>query len=171
MGEELNKAVTVKKTKKRWFMLFLLFILTAINYLDRTNMAVAAPSMSSDLGFDAATMGLLFSAFSWSYGLMQIPGGWLLERFGSRVSYTVSLFLWSAFTVAMGFGKSFASLFGIRLAIGAAEAPAFPTNSRVVAAWFPDKERATATSIYTATLPNAPMSIKGSWIIFVKAEG
>ena len=150
MGEELNKAVTVKKTKKRWFMLFLLFILTAINYLDRTNMAVAAPSMSSDLGFDAATMGLLFSAFAWSYGLMQIPGGWLLERFGSRVSYTVSLFLWSAFTVAMGFGKSFASLFGIRLAIGAAEAPAFPTNSRVVAAWFPDKERATATSIYTA---------------------
>lgn len=150
MGEELNKAVTAKKTKKRWFMLFLLFILTAINYLDRTNMAVAAPSMSSDLGFDAATMGLLFSAFSWSYGLMQIPGGWLLERFGSRVSYTVSLFLWSAFTVAMGFGKSFASLFGIRLAIGAAEAPAFPTNSRVVAAWFPDKERATATSIYTA---------------------
>ena len=87
MGEELNKAVTVKKTKKRWFMLFLLFILTAINYLDRTNMAVAAPSMSSDLGFDAATMGLLFSAFAWSYGLMQIPGGWLLERFGSRVSY------------------------------------------------------------------------------------
>ncbi|MBF1317748.1 MAG: MFS transporter, partial [Megasphaera micronuciformis] len=150
MGEELNKAVTAKKTKKRWFMLFLLFILTAINYLDRTNMAVAAPSMSSDLGFDATTMGLLFSAFAWSYGLMQIPGGWLLERFGSRVSYTVSLFLWSAFTVAMGFGKSFASLFGIRLAIGAAEAPAFPTNSRVVAAWFPDKERATATSIYTA---------------------
>ena len=76
MGEELNKAVTAKKTKKRWFMLFLLFILTAINYLDRTNMAVAAPSMSSDLGFDAATMGLLFSAFAWSYGLMQIPGGW-----------------------------------------------------------------------------------------------
>ena len=70
-----------KKTKKRWFMLFLLFILTAINYLDRTNMAVAASSMSDELGFSAATMGLLFSAFSWSYGLMQIPGGW-------AVSYT-----------------------------------------------------------------------------------
>lgn len=50
----------------------------------------------------------------------------------------------------MGLGKSFASLFGIRMAIGAAEAPAFPTNSRVVAAWFPSHERATATSIYTA---------------------
>ena len=138
------------RTKKRWFMLTLLFILTAINYLDRTNMAVAAPSMSRDLGFDAATMGFLFSAFSWSYGIMQIPGGLFLERFGSRLTYTVSLFFWSAFTIVMGFGRSFASLFGIRLAIGMAEAPAFPTNSRVVAAWFPDRERATATSVYTA---------------------
>jgi len=51
---------SAKKTKKRWFMLFLLFILTAINYLDRTNMAVAASSMSDELGFSAATMGLLF---------------------------------------------------------------------------------------------------------------
>lgn len=131
-------------------MLFLLFILTAINYLDRTNMAVAASSMSDELGFSAATMGLLFSAFSWSYGLMQIPGGWFIERFGSRIVYTASLFLWSLFTMFMGLGKSFASLFGIRMAIGAAEAPAFPTNSRVVAAWFPSHERATATSIYTA---------------------
>ncbi|ERT57988.1 transporter, major facilitator family protein [Megasphaera vaginalis (ex Srinivasan et al. 2021)] len=141
---------TEKPTNRRWFMLLLLFFLTAINYLDRTNMAVAAPSMSSELGFDAATMGLLFSAFAWSYGLMQIPGGWFLEHFGSRIAYTISLFLWSAFTVIMGLGRSFVSLFGIRLAIGAAEAPAFPTNSRVVAAWFPNHERATATSIYTA---------------------
>ncbi len=140
----------VKKTRKRWFMLFLLFLLTAINYLDRTNMAVAAPSMSAELGFDAATMGLLFSAFAWSYGLMQIPGGWFLQLFGSRTAYTISLFFWSLFTVLMGLGQSFASLFGIRLAIGAAEAPAFPTNNRVVTTWFPTKERATATAIYTA---------------------
>lgn len=148
--ENMKEHAAQKKTNKRWFMLFLLFILTAINYLDRTNMAVAAPSMSAELGFNAASMGLLFSAFAWSYGLMQIPGGWFLEHFGSRIAYTISLFLWSGFTVLMGFGKSFASLFGIRMAIGAAEAPAFPTNSRVVASWFPDSERATATSIYTA---------------------
>ncbi|WP_302593204.1 MFS transporter, partial [uncultured Megasphaera sp.] len=131
-------------------MLSLLFVLTAINYLDRTNMAVAASSMSQELEFNAATMGLLFSAFSWAYGLMQIPGGWFIEYVGSRISYTVSLFFWSLFTIFMGLGNSFASLFGIRLAIGATEAPAFPTNSRVVASWFPAKERATATSIYTA---------------------
>lgn len=142
--------LTTHKTRKRWFMLFLLFLLTAINYLDRTNMAVAASSMSNELGFNAATMGLLFSAFSWAYGLMQIPGGWFIERFGSRIAYTASLFFWSLFTMIMGLAHSFTALFGIRLAIGAAEAPAFPTNSRVVATWFPSQERATATSIYTA---------------------
>lgn len=141
---------TTRKTRKRWFMLFLLFLLTAINYLDRTNMAVAASSMSNELGFNAATMGLLFSAFSWAYGLMQIPGGWFIERFGSRIAYTASLFFWSLFTMIMGLAHSFTALFGIRLAIGASEAPAFPTNSRVVATWFPSQERATATSIYTA---------------------
>lgn len=150
MNIEQKTTPPQKATRKRWFMLMLLFILTAINYLDRTNMAVAAPSMSADLGFDAATMGLLFSAFAWTYGLMQIPGGWFLEHYGSRISYTLSLFFWSLFTVLMGFGKSFATIFGIRMAIGAAEAPAFPTNSRVVATWFPNQERATATSIYTA---------------------
>ena len=123
---------SAKKTKKRWFMLFLLFILTAINYLDRTNMAVAASSMSDELGFSAATMGLLFSAFSWSYGLMQIPGGWFIERFGSRIVYTASLFLWSLFTMFMGLGKSFASLFGIRMAIAVSYTHlTLPTTSRV----------------------------------------
>lgn len=139
-----------KPTRKRWFMLSLIFILTAINYLDRTNMAVAAPSMSAELGFSAATMGMLLSAFAWAYALMQVPGGCFLERFGPRITYTISLFFWSLFTMIMGLGHSFLSLFAIRMAIGAAESPAFPTNSRVVAAWFPDRERATATSIYTA---------------------
>lgn len=139
-----------KPTRKRWFMLSLIFILTAINYLDRTNMAVAAPSMSAELGFTPATMGMLLSAFAWAYALMQVPGGYFLERVGPRIAYTVSIFFWSFFTMVMGLGHSFLSLFGIRLAIGASESPAFPTNSRVVAAWFPDKERATATSIYTA---------------------
>lgn len=147
---EKQQQYTKQKTRKRWFMLSLIFILTAINYLDRTNMAVAAPSMAQELGFDAATMGLLLSAFAWSYALMQVPGGLFLERFGPRITYTLSLFFWSFFTVVMGACHSLLSLFGVRLAIGASEAPAFPTNNRVVSAWFPAHERATATSIYTA---------------------
>jgi len=141
---------TSKPTRARHVVLLLLFVVTAINYLDRTNMAVAAPAMSAEFGFDAATMGLLFSAFGWTYAFMQIPGGAFLDRVGPRVAYLWSCGLWSFFTLLMGFGKGFTTLFGLRLAIGFAEAPAFPTNSRVVASWFPKEERAMATAVYTA---------------------
>lgn len=153
VSEEGNTNLNVrtsKPTRVRFFVLFLLFVITAINYLDRTNMAVAAPAIKGELGFDAATLGLIFSGFSWSYAFMQIPGGWFLDRFGPRVAYFWSCFLWSFFTFAMGLGRNFASMFGLRLAIGFSEAPAFPTNSRVVASWFPKQERAMATAVYTA---------------------
>lgn len=139
-----------KRTRVRFMVLTFLFIVTAINYLDRTNMAVAAPAIKEELGLSPALLGLLFSGFGWTYAIMQIPGGMFLDRFGSRFTYTVSCFLWSAFTMAMGLGRSFAALFGLRMVIGIAEAPAFPTNSRVVASWFPKDERAMATAIYTA---------------------
>lgn len=139
-----------KPTKVRYFVLALLFILTAINYLDRTNMAVAAPSMVKEFGFNSVTMGLIFSAFAWTYAFAQIPGGWFLDRVGSRVAYGISLFLWSLGTVFMGIGRGVTSLFGLRMLIGLFEAPAFPTNSRVVATWFPSSERGMATGIYTA---------------------
>lgn len=150
MTEKSSAGIQVKASHVRFAVLFLIFIMTAINYLDRTNMAVAAPSMKDELGFDAVTLGLIFSGFGWSYAFLQIPGGWFLDRYGPRLTYFWSCFFWSLATFAMGFGRNFASLFGLRLAIGAAEAPAFPTNSRVVASWFPRQERAFATGVYTA---------------------
>lgn len=137
-------------SRQRWVTLAWLFLLTAINYLDRTNMAIAAPAIKTELGLDPIMMGLLFSAFSWSYGLLQIPGGWFLDRVGARNAYTASLFFWSLFTLFMGWGYSFVILFIIRLLVGAAEAPAFPANSRIASMWFPTHERGTATAVYTA---------------------
>lgn len=139
-----------KPTKARFTILALLFIITAINYLDRSNLAVTASSIQDDLGFSSVTMGFLFSAFGWTYALMQIPGGWFLDRFGSRVIYAFALCTWSIVTLLQGFAKNFATLFGLRLALGFFEAPAFPTNNRVVATWFPKHERAMATGVYTA---------------------
>lgn len=146
----IEKMALQKPTRTRFMVLTFLFIVTAINYLDRTNMAVAAPAIKEELGLSPALLGLLFSGFGWTYALMQIPGGMFLDRFGSRTTYTISCFFWSAFTMAMGLGRSFATLFGLRMVIGIAEAPAFPTNSRVVASWFPKDERAMATAVYTA---------------------
>ncbi|WP_078412511.1 MFS transporter [Priestia abyssalis] len=145
-----NPSKQRKRSRARFMILSLLFIGTAINYLDRTNMAVAASAIQSDLSLDPAMMGLLLSAFGWTYAFMQIPGGWFLDRFGPRLVYGISLILFSLCTLFQGFAKNFGTLFGLRLGLGFAEAPAFPSNSRVVAAWFPQKERALATGVYTA---------------------
>jgi ACS family D-galactonate transporter-like MFS transporter len=93
-------------------------------------------------------MGLIFSAFSWTYALAQIPGGLLLDRLGSRLTYGISLGLWSLATMAHGLMSSVVGLFSARLALGLAEAPCFPANSRILAAWFPQTERARANGVY-----------------------
>jgi ACS family glucarate transporter-like MFS transporter len=119
-------------------------------------------------------MGFIFSAFGWSYVIGQLPGGWLLDRFGSKIVYATSLLFWSLFTIAQGFVGFLAGavavvvLFSLRFALGLAEAPSFPGNSRVVAAWFPRQERATASAIfnsaqYFATVIFAPLM---GWITF-----
>src|SRR5262249_33868977 len=109
----------------------------------------AAPSLTKDLGLTAAMMGIAFSAFSWSYALLQIPGGIALDRFGTRATYFVALLCWSAFTAAMGGVKSLVGLGTMRIGVGTFEAPCFPANSRILASWFPQRERARANSIYS----------------------
>jgi D-galactonate transporter len=133
---------------RRWFMLSLLLIATIINYVDRVNISIAAPFMAKDLGLDKVEMGLIFSAFAWTYAFALVPAGFIADRFGSRLTYGASLISWSAVTVCQGMAGGFASLFGLRLAIGAMEAPAFPANSRAVTVWFPARERGMASSIY-----------------------
>jgi len=142
-------SATLPRTRTRFMILALISGGTMINYLDRSVMGIAAPSISGDLGLDAAMMGLVFSAFSWTYAASQIPGGILLDRLGTKFTYWLALTLWSIFTGLQGLANGLFSLLGLRLLVGAAEAPCFPTNSRVVATWFPQQERARATGIYT----------------------
>ena len=142
--------LAVTPTRKRFFIMVLLFITVVINYLDRSNLSIAAPALTSELGIDPVHVGLVFSAFGWTYAAMQLPGGWLVDRVPPRIIYTVALALWSVATIFLGFVGSFIGLFVLRLAVGALEAPAYPINSRVVTAWFPEKERATAVGFYTS---------------------
>ncbi len=138
-----------KSTRARYVVLALIAVGTMINYLDRSLLAVAAPSMSQDLALGAATMGVLFSAFSWSYALAQIPGGMFLDRFGVRLTYALSVGVWSVFTALQGVATGLISLIIYRLGLGAAEAPCFPANSRILVSWFPQQERARANSVYS----------------------
>jgi ACS family D-galactonate transporter-like MFS transporter len=107
-----------------------------INYLDRTVLGIAAPFLTRDLGLTAASMGVVFSAFSWSYALLQIPGGIFLDRFGTRVTYFLALVFWSLFTALMGVVRSLNGLILTRIGVGVFEAPCFPANSRILATWF-----------------------------------
>ena len=139
-----------RRTHVRWWpILALIAVGTAINYLDRAVLGVAAPYLSRDLGLTPTQMGLVFSAFSWSYALLQIPGGIFLDKFGTRLTYFLSVGLWSVFTGMMGLVSSVTGLVLTRLGIGVFEAPCFPANSRVLATWFPQHERARANSVYS----------------------
>ena len=142
-------AAGTRPSRARYRILGLLAIGTMINYLDRTVLGIAAPQLTKELGINAALMGLIFSAFSWSYVASQIPGGVFLDRFGSKLTYYLSMTLWSLCTLAQGLVTGVAGLFACRLGLGVTESPCFPTNSRVVATWFPQRERAFATGTYT----------------------
>ena len=144
-----NQTKTLKPTRIRFRMLGLIFICVVINYMDRTNLSVAAAALSKDLQLSSVQLGYLFSAFGWTYAALQIPGGILVDRFSSRLLYAFCLITWSAMTLMQGVVKGFGSLFGLRLAIGIFEAPSYPINNRVVTAWFPDNERASAIAVYT----------------------
>ena len=140
----------VRRTSVRWVpILALVAVGTMINYLDRTVLGIAAPFLTKDLGLSGAQMGLVFSAFSWSYAALQIPGGIFLDRFGTRLTYFIAVVCWSAFTALMGVVRSLPALILTRIGVGVFEAPCFPANSRILATWFPQQERARANSIYS----------------------
>lgn len=143
-------------THVRYWIVFFLFLLTAVNYADRATISIAGPDLQNEFAFDEVAMGWLFSAFAWSYVIAQIPGGWLLDRAGTRRVYTWSIALWSLFTLLQGCigvfdaGQAIIVLFVLRLLLGVAEAPSFPANSRIVATWFPTAERGTAAAIFNS---------------------
>ncbi len=140
----------------RYLILVVVFLITSVNYADRATLSIAGSSVAKELGLDPGDMGLIFSAFGWAYLVMQIPGGWLLDKYGSKKVYTWSLFFWSIFTFLQGFVElmplawTVISLFFLRFMLGFSEAPSFPANARIVAAWFPTNERATATACFNA---------------------
>jgi len=115
----------------------MIFIASTVSYASRATLSIAGSAAKHELGFTDIQLGLLFSAFGYTYVAAQIPGGWLLDRFGSRNVYALSILAWSVFTFSQGFAGAFhaAAAFGflflLRLLLGLAEAPAFPANSRM----------------------------------------
>ena len=140
----------MKPDRRKFSILGLIFVSVVINYMDRTNIAVAASAISSDLELGKVQMGIIFSAFAWTYSIMQIPGGMLVDALRIRILYPVILTAWSLATVVQGLANSVAELVGCRMAIGVFEAPSFPANNKIVTLWFPEQERASAIAVYTS---------------------
>ncbi len=138
------------RTRKRFIVLAVLFGCVWINYMNRTNISIAGTTMRDDLGIDPLKMGLIFSAFSWTYGWLQIPAGALVDVFRTRRFYAVIMFFWSAMTALTGFANSLVSLIGLRLGLGLFQAPSYPAHNKMVTRWFPTNERASAIAVYTS---------------------
>jgi len=134
--------------RARWMMIWLCFLALTINYTDRANLAVAGPSIQHELGIGSTAMGFLLGSFFWTYALMQLPMGWLVDRYGARLMFPIAVCWWSLFTGLTAVANSTAALFGFRLLLGAGEAGGYPASARVVARWFPPQERSVASSIF-----------------------
>jgi MFS transporter, ACS family, glucarate transporter len=169
----LDVADAARRTRVRLLIVLMLFAATTINYADRATISIAGPDMAKELGLSPVQMGYVFSAFAWSYVLAQIPGGWLLDRYSVKWVYAAAIALWSGFTLlqgAVGFFSGLTAvvlLFTLRLAVGLTEAPIFPANARIVAAWFPARERGMASAFfnsaqYFATVLFTPLM---AWIV------
>lgn len=162
---------SLKHSPQRWWLLVLLFTAMLISYLHRSALSVAvgakSSSMTSDLQLSEASIGVLLSGFFWVYSFMQVPSGWLVDRFGVKRAYSLGFAFWSLTSACTGFVNSFATLIGLRIALGAGQAISFPASSRAVANWFQQRERGTVTGIYLTgvRLGTALASVLGTYFL------
>jgi ACS family D-galactonate transporter-like MFS transporter len=132
----------------RWWLAVLLTSGMTLCYAQRGTLSVAAPFMMRDLGLDTETMGMMLSAFSWSYCLMQVPSGWLVDRFGVARAYAGGFALWSIACALTGAIRHLGAIAAFRITMGVGQSAAFPASARTVANWFPDTERGLVNSSY-----------------------
>jgi ACS family glucarate transporter-like MFS transporter len=137
-------------TGKRFYIVAFLFFNMFINYMDRINLSVAAPTISKMFKWDSATMGWIFSCYLFTYMICLIPWGRVTDRYGSRSVGAISMVLWSLGGMASGATVGFASMLAARLGLGIGEAASFPICGKVVRQWFPASERGLATAIFNA---------------------
>src|SRR5450631_3464271 len=146
-----------RQTHIRYAIIAILFIVSCLSYSDRVALSLAGAALDKEIGMSPMKLGYLFSGFSWAYVLGQLPSGGLLDRFGSKKVYGISIIAWSMCAFLVGFAgyltasAAFTAIFVLRLVSGFAQAPVFPGNGRVVASWFPTRERGRASAIFNSS--------------------
>ena len=151
----LHAPMSTRPSHVRWLLIFWMFVISAIAFLDRVNIGVAGTSMERAYGFDHVKFGIVASAFNWGYALFQAPGGRLADRFGPRRILALGTIWWAVFTalsaaVPVGFPLAIATLVAVRFSLGVGEAVVYPAGNRLVASWIPLQERGIANGLIFA---------------------
>ncbi|WP_413733897.1 MFS transporter [Sodalis sp. RH21] len=134
-------AIAARPTRVRWFIFSIIFLLVVINLIDRVSLSIGMPTIAREFQLSPTMQGMILSSFFWAYALLQIPGGWLIDRFGPRKIITGSTLLWGLFQAAAALATGGISLLLSRMALGAAEAPLFPAGGKLNSLWLSSKER------------------------------
>ena len=137
-------------------VLFLLSLSVLINYIDRSNLSIAAPLIKDELRISASQLGILLSAFFWTYALMQIPSGWLVDRFDVKWIFAAGFFVWLAATAVTGILHGFVALLMVRVILGLGESVAFPSYSKILGGHFKEHRRGFSNSMIMAGLSLGP---------------
>jgi MFS family permease len=136
--------------KRRWGVAMLLGFGVLVNYFDRVNLSVSRDALQASFGVSAVMFGYLSSAYNWTYALLQLPSGLLLDRFGVRRVGIISTIIWSVASFAAAISTGIGGLFGARFLLGIGEAPTFPAYAKAIGYWFPKDERSLATAMFDA---------------------
>jgi ACS family D-galactonate transporter-like MFS transporter len=139
-----------RKATALWGVLALLVISVSINYIDRGNLSIAAPLMKDEMEMSSAQLGILLSAFFWTYSTFQLVSGWLVDRWNANWILAAGFLLWSAATAATGFIRGFGLLIILRLLLGVGESVAYPSYSKILAGHFAEHQRGIANSLIDA---------------------
>ncbi len=134
--------------RRRWFIAALLGFGVLVNYFDRVNLSVSRDALHDAFGISTVMFGYLLSAYNWTYAMLQLPSGLLLDRLGVRRVGIVSTLIWSIASFGAAAATGTASLFSARFLLGIGEAPTFPGNAKAIGYWFPKNERSLATAMF-----------------------
>ncbi|MDT7642231.1 MAG: transporter, family, D-galactonate transporter, partial [Pseudonocardiales bacterium] len=136
------------RNRRRWIVTTFVLIISAVAYVDRVNLSVAAPVLTKEFHTNAAVMGLLLSSFTWSYTLLNVPAGMLVDRVRTRFVYSGALLIWAASSFLTVLANSIGALFGPRLLLGVGESPFIPAAVQTMSDWLPRSERGLGGSVF-----------------------
>ncbi|ARU94780.1 MFS transporter [Tatumella citrea] len=137
----LTPANNQKPSSFRWVLFGAMFFLVAVNLMDRITLSIGMPFIKDEFSLSPTMQGLILSSFFWSYALLQIPGGWMLDRFGPRKVVTGALFGWGFFQAIIGFATGGISMMLARIGLGVMEAPVSPSGAKLSSRWLTKSER------------------------------